>query len=227
MSAFSYRIRFTKEENVKYISHIDLMKTMERALRRAGLPVAHSEGFHPHPRLSFGPALAVGISSMDEYLDLTLEQELRAEEIMTAMNRNLPPGIRILAVKRLEKAVKTLSAVLNRASYLLTVKTEPSRQSDVLRRLQELPQQQHIFVERKTPEETKTVDIRPWLWHLSAAVVDPEILAIDVTGEIGSGGNMRPTDLIAATGETSEVIRIVRTGLWQEDKGQIKKPMDF
>jgi radical SAM-linked protein len=65
-------IKYTKEERVKYISHLDFLRLVQRAIRRADIPVAYSQGFNPHPRLSFASALAVGVTSEGEYLDIYL-----------------------------------------------------------------------------------------------------------------------------------------------------------
>ena len=69
-------VKYTKGEKVKYISHLDFMRLVQRALRRAEIPVAYSKGFNPHPRLSFASALAVGTTSDGEYLDIILEKEM-------------------------------------------------------------------------------------------------------------------------------------------------------
>mgnify|MGYP000919467109 FL=1 len=97
----SYRVGFVKERDLRYLSHLELFRTIERGIRRAGLEMVFSEGFHPHPKLSFGPALSVGIASRDEYFDMELVQEYPEEKILADLNRVLPEGLQVLAVKKI------------------------------------------------------------------------------------------------------------------------------
>ena len=89
-------VKYTIGEKVKYISHLDFMRAVQRALRRAEIPVAYSKGFNPHPRLSFASALAVGTTSEGEYLDIVLEREMDPQILCYRMNEKLPEGIRFL-----------------------------------------------------------------------------------------------------------------------------------
>src|SRR5687768_18374101 len=87
------RFRFRKEDDLRLISHKDLVRTWERLFRRAGLPLGMSEGFHPKPRMSFPLALAVGVSGRDEVMELELCEERTAEELRSALTPHLPPGL--------------------------------------------------------------------------------------------------------------------------------------
>ncbi len=93
------RIRFSKRGDVRYISHHDLMRLFERALRRADLPVAMSEGHNPRPRLSFPMALSVGLSGLNEVADVGLREWLRPAELRDRLQAQLPDGISILSVE--------------------------------------------------------------------------------------------------------------------------------
>ena len=112
-------VRFSKEERVKYISHLDLMRTLQRALRRAEIPVAFSQGFNPHPRLSFASALAVGMTSEGEYMDILLEQDLVPDEFCNRMNKVLPLGIRMLEAIKVSNKIPSLMSIVERADYLI------------------------------------------------------------------------------------------------------------
>src|SRR5712692_11476874 len=92
-----FRLTFSKGEPVRYISHLDLMRTWERILRRAGLKLAHSQGFNPRPRLVFAAPLSVGVTSEAEIVDVDLEEELVAEELVSRVRPALPPGIHVLS----------------------------------------------------------------------------------------------------------------------------------
>jgi radical SAM-linked protein len=90
------KIKYTKGEEVKYISHRDLMRAFQRAIRRAGIPMAYSQGFNPHMKISWGQALKVGAASAGEYAELQVEGWVKAGELMERLNKTLPRGIEIL-----------------------------------------------------------------------------------------------------------------------------------
>ena len=90
------RVKYRKGEEVKFISHRDLMRAFQRALRRTGLPVAYSQGFNPHMKISWGNALKVGATSEGEYAELQIDGWIKPFELMDRLNKELPPGIAIL-----------------------------------------------------------------------------------------------------------------------------------
>src|SRR3974377_924526 len=88
------RIRFTRDETLKYIGHLDMARTWQRIVRRANLPLAYSEGFNPQPRMSFAAALPVGCTSDHEELDMVLSPPREIDEVKTQLDRALPPGMK-------------------------------------------------------------------------------------------------------------------------------------
>lgn len=96
MGPYKVRIKYTKGEEVKYISHRDLMRAFQRAIRRADLPIAYSQGFNPHMKISWGQALKVGATSEGEHAELQFEAFIRPSEAMERLNQELPRGIEIL-----------------------------------------------------------------------------------------------------------------------------------
>ena len=90
------RIRFCRGEEIKFISHLDIMRLWQRALNRAGMPLAYSEGFNPHPRMSLAAPLALGVTSEAEFMDIVLAEWASPHSFTAAVSRQLPPGIKIL-----------------------------------------------------------------------------------------------------------------------------------
>ncbi len=90
------RIKFTKGEEIKFISHRDLMRVFQRAIRRADIPIASSQGFNPHTKISWGNALKLGRTSDNEYAVLHIESWIKPQELMHRLNQELPKGIEIL-----------------------------------------------------------------------------------------------------------------------------------
>jgi radical SAM-linked protein len=90
------KIKFTKGEEVKFISHRDLMRTFQRAIRRAGLPILYSQGFNPHMKISWGNALKVGVVSAGEYAELHIDGWIRPRDALERLNQTLPKGLEII-----------------------------------------------------------------------------------------------------------------------------------
>jgi len=93
---FQVKVKYKKGEEVKFISHRDLMRAFQRAVRRADLPMAYSQGFNPHMKISWGDALKVGATSEEEYATLHFEGWIKPKEVMEKLNKELPAGIEIL-----------------------------------------------------------------------------------------------------------------------------------
>src|SRR6185503_9821597 len=99
-------IRFEKGEAVRFISHHDLMRAFQRAVRRAALPVRLTEGFNPRPRIVFPVALEVGIASQDEAAEIELLEWIQPQEVMARLARHLPPGLTIRLARELPSTRK-------------------------------------------------------------------------------------------------------------------------
>ena len=93
-------IRFCKIGDLRYISHLDIVRLFQRAVRRAGLPVSLSQGFTPHYRISFGQALKLGVESNNEAASFLLEEAMEPEDFMEILNEKLPEGIKVLECRK-------------------------------------------------------------------------------------------------------------------------------
>ena len=99
-SRFQIRLRFQKIGDLKFISHLDLMRTMRRAFHRAQIPLAYSCGFNPHPKMTFALPLSLGSESICEYMDITVTEELEYEQIKSRCNAVLPEELQITDVRK-------------------------------------------------------------------------------------------------------------------------------
>lgn len=111
------RFSYSVTGPVKFLSHLDLLKYFCKALKRAEIPIAYSEGFNPHPKIAFGPPRGVGIAGLNEYCDLKLKAPLTAAEFTERFNRALPKGIKVNSARAVQGRLKPLQAVINRAEY--------------------------------------------------------------------------------------------------------------
>ena len=111
------RIAYQKTREGRFLSHLDSAHSWERSIRRAGLPLAYSQGFNPHPKISFASALAVGTTSDAEYMDMELSEELPVEEVQRALEQGLAPAFQITRMKRMEGKQDALMSLVNLADY--------------------------------------------------------------------------------------------------------------
>jgi len=218
------RIKFSKEGGASYISHLDLMRTLERSLRRADLSLAFSEGFNPHPKMSFASALSLGVKSRGEYLDLELEKPIDKEEVLTRLNGVLPEGIRALAVEELKNKEGAAMSLVAAATYEIEGKalwTEGQWQDN----LAALLTQSEILVEREGKNGLREIDVAPFLIKAQLINLTGNDFTLTLTVRAGSAGNLRPQEVLQALekyyGLTLDNVRILRTGLYREKEGHL------
>ncbi len=113
-----YRVEITKNEQLRYISHLDYANLLQRCIRRAKLPAAYSEGFNPHMKVSFASALALGITTDAEYADIELTKDVCQPEFFSRLSESLPEGINLLRAKKLvDRHHKSMNALVDMAVY--------------------------------------------------------------------------------------------------------------
>lgn len=177
-----YYLIYEKTDNAKYISHLDFVRAYNRTMRRAELPVGFSEGFNPHPRLSFALPLSVGYTSECELLEFCLTEELDEDEIMRRLNAVIPMGIKILSVHKGKSRMKKLRFAL----YLVTPENMPQSIEDFL-------SLKEIIIDKKTKSGIKDTDIRP---DISAVRLGKS--EIEMVLSAGSDKNLKPDVVIKA-----------------------------
>lgn len=123
------RVTFGRGEATRYIAHLDLMRFWERAFRRAGLPVAVTQGFHPHQRFALAAPLPVGVTGQGELMDVFLEQRLDPETVRKALAAQMVPGVEVLAVHEATLEEPSLQAQMRFAEYLVTMETSLSQEA--------------------------------------------------------------------------------------------------
>lgn len=232
MSIVLVRIAYSKLEAAKYIAHLDLTRVFERAMRRAKIPMAYSEGFNPHPKISFGSALAVGVEGEREYVDIELRQDMDIREILGRFQEQLPTGIRLLEGMVVATGTRALMAVLNSASYLIRVPMALPIQSERLAEgIQAWLKREHVAYSRYSKKGRTDKDIRPWVKTLSGKVLGDEII-LELEVEVGNSGSTRPEEVVASLRDLEnlpfdmENIQIKRTGIYVQYQGQNYSPLD-
>lgn len=195
--------RFEKGEAVRFISHHDLMRAFQRAVRRAKLPVRLTEGFNPRPRIVFPVALEVGIAALDEVAELELTEWIQPNELLERLETNLPPGIRLHAVKELPPTRRSRAPVklryrLHLAEAQVALDEEKLEQ---LRTAETLP-----CKKTKPGKPAQIRDLKPSLVHVA---LDAGDLVVDV--KPSPQGLARPLEFLSLLLETPlEKLRHIR-----------------
>ncbi|KJS82051.1 MAG: hypothetical protein JM58_15850 [Peptococcaceae bacterium BICA1-8] len=225
------RVKYGKTDQGKFISHLDLIRAWERAFRRAKTPISYSQGFNPHPKVSFGSALAVGLTSTGEYMDIVLKSNFPIQEIKGELAKYLPAGLIVYDIKEIDPKATPLMAVINRAKYLVRINLmQEVNQQELDNILLDLLKQEKIVVLRNTKKGLRERDIRSGIFELEAKVKDRNKVELEMVVETGSGGNVRPEEVVAALQEKglsieSETINIHREGLYISSDAGLNTPL--
>lgn len=158
-----YRIKFTKVGKVRFVGHLDLLKLFQRAIKRAGIPVAYSNGFNPHQLIGFAIPLPLGMASVGEYVDVELKEEVSEDIIKEKLNSAMPDGIDILDVRKYTKDDKSCAAIVEAALYEIYLNDKIDDFSNVI---SNMLGQETLEIERTSKHKTKVVDIKPDIFSI-------------------------------------------------------------
>jgi radical SAM-linked protein len=208
------RIRFTRDETLKYIGHLDMARTWQRIARRANLPLAYSEGFNPQPRMSFAAALPVGCTSDHEELDMVLSPPCTIDEVKAQLNRALPPGMKVISIEEMPLNAPALQMQLSAAEFEITVEDEAAIGS-----LAERVQQFLAATEVTRDRRGRVYNLRPLVQTLSLEPGQTDRVAVIRSRlQANADGTGRPDELAAALGLDLATVKIKRTKLVFLDK---------
>lgn len=211
------RVRFSKRGKLRWISHRDVARIWERALRRSGAPVAYSGGFSPRPRLSFGLALPTGAESLAEYLDVDLEGEATLDP--PTLSSALPPGMEVAGTAPLTPGDPSLQHAVVACDWEIRV-PDDAPVAGAVQRFVEAPE---VVVTRERKGHQVTDDIRPSVLSLEA---DGPLLACRMAMQLeGQPRGVRPAELLAALGVDPAAARVLRTHQWIERDGAWLEPV--
>lgn len=229
------RVRYTKTGRLRFTSHRDFARAFERALRRAGVPMAYSAGFSPHPKISYAGAAPTGVASLAEYLEIGLAREVEPDRVREALDAALPAGLDIVAVVALAGERTALADRLEASLWRVELPgVTPEALTDAAERLLPLPAAE---VRRATKDGHRIIDARSAIVALTcedAGTAEPGP-SVAETGEPGRYATMhmvvrhttpavRPDDVVAALREhaglpTPESPRVTRLAQGQLPAG--------
>lgn len=202
------RITFSKQGPLRFIGHLDLHRLWERAMRRANLPIAYSQGFHPQPKISLAAALPLGFSSRGEVLDVRLNEELSPAEISARLQESLPPDIKIIEVISVDERLPALQTQVLSAAYNVHL-TEPIDGAELTRRVRSVMDSESLLRERRG----KSYDLRPLIEMLSVITEPNGKVWLKMTLAAREGATGRPEEVLTALQIEPDTARVERMRL--------------
>lgn len=218
---------FDKSMRLRHIGHLDIQRSVQRALRRSGLPVSYSKGFHPHILITFASALSTGAVGKREIMDVQLDEAVSPEVFIEKLNHALPPEMQVSFAKELPDKHPALMSLLQAASYSI-VPADPAFLAGVREKLPAFLAQQEVVVDRKTKSSVTPCNIRPLIESLTADDAGIHaVLALTPTE------SCKPAMLLTAlrcfiSGEDTpeQRVLITRTQLYGRDKTGTLVPLE-
>jgi radical SAM-linked protein len=162
------RFKFIRGEEVKYISHLDLMKVYDRAIRRANIPIAYSQGFNPHPQIVFGLPLSVGVTSEAEYADFELSEPMDLTDFKQRLGSEMPAGLRIIDAEYNNTKNNIMSDIAASSYEILVYSDEELNKKAIEEKVRQLLGESEVVIKRESKGKVKEVDIRPMIHRLEA-----------------------------------------------------------
>jgi len=193
------RIRFSRQEELKFISHLDIMRLWQRALNRAGIPLAYTEGFSPHPRMSLAAPLPVGVTSQAELMDIFCTRWVSPHVFTEAVNQQLPAGIKILQVYPVAPTMPSLQSQVSHTEYEVEIETEKNKQ-EIESALASLLSAKQLPWHHQRDTGTRNYDLRALIDDLWLSEWRKGSCTIGMRLRCDSTGSGRPEQVAAALG---------------------------
>jgi radical SAM-linked protein len=205
------RVKFSRNEDIKFLSHLDLMRLWERVFRRAELPITYSEGFSPHPKISIAAPLQVGVTSHGELMDIWLDKWMSPDAFTRQVKPQLPANIDLFEVSIVALEEPSLQSRVHFAEYVVAVYTDKT-QEEIEETVKSLLDKEKLDWHHTRDSEEKYYDLRALIddiWFISQE--GPLLLGMRLRCD--SNGTGRPEQVLKAMGFTDYPKSIHRTGL--------------
>lgn len=216
---------FEKGERIRHIGHLDIQRSVQRGLRRSGLPVAYSNGFNPHILITFASALSTGACGKREIMDVTMAEEVSPEEFLEMMNHAMPPEMRLSEARALDQKHPALMASLRAAKYDLLIR-DAEQAEQLAAAIPAMMARETVTAMRKTKTALKECDIKPLIYDLKAE--EQHILAtLTLTEREACKPGMLIEALSREAGIEGEIrMLITRTALLGMDEAEKLVPLE-
>ena len=190
-----YRAQICKGKEIAVLSHLDYVDLYARALLRSKLPIAYSEGFNPHIKMSFATALAVGVTSDAEYMDFQLMQDLSAAEVLKRLNQQLPQGAEVVRLKKLHGKVMKLMAAADLSSYEVRL-PYVGELTEAEAAIKSFNEAKELHYTRVTPKKIREIEIKQYIVKPLEAHLENSTLILNVDIRITPTGSIKPSEVV-------------------------------
>lgn len=223
------RAKYKKEDDMIFISHLDLQRLLQRAFRRAEINLSYSLGFNPHPKMSYGNALALGVESQGEYVDIEIEDDITIEEFLKRINEKLPVGVEFIKAKEITSSTPSLSSEIVYGEYLFNIDLEKPLSKELVKsRVLDFVKSESIMITKKN-KKGKIVesDIRPLIRNFDLVSLDDEKVTFEATIATGSKANLNINILVPKILEILNVemdpreVEVIRRDLYAMEDGEL------
>lgn len=187
------RIKFKKYGSIRFIGHLDVMRFFQKAIRRAGIDVAYSQGFSPHQIMAFAAPLGVGITSNGEYMDIEVHSIVTCQDVKERLNQVSVPGIEVTSVKILPENAENAMASVAAASYTIRFREGRAPETDMEAILPQFLAKEQILITKETKRGSREVDLKQGIYCLSW-----ENGVLSMLVDASSGGNIKPVQVVEA-----------------------------
>ena len=227
------RVKYKKEDEMIFISHLDLQRLLQRAFRRAKINLSYSEGFNPHPKMSYGNALALGVESQGEYVDIEIEDDIEVKEFLERINEQLPDGIKFVKGQEIDPKTSSLSSIIVYGEYIFNIDLEvPLSKEFVKSRVLNFVKSKEIIITKKNKKGKKVeVDIRPMIRNFDLVSLDDNRVTFVSTIATGSKANLNINILIPQILDMLNLdmdpreVGVLRRDLYKVEDGQLVTPL--
>lgn len=224
------RFRFSRGPELKYIAHLDMLRLFERAIKRAGLPVAYTQGFNPRQKLVFGLPIAVGLTSSAEYADIEFDRDISIDDFIQGLNAHLPEGVRILEATEFSGKDNIMNQIAS-AKYELSFTTGADLSHAALENIvRDFLSKEEIMVMKKSKKGLRPVNIKPLIYSLTVMKAGSDGCMLDAFLSAGAENNLRPDLLMEAfqkeTGMAIRVDAMHRKALFASLMNEWKNPLE-
>ncbi|MCK4698261.1 MAG: TIGR03936 family radical SAM-associated protein [Dehalococcoidia bacterium] len=209
---YRLRVRFKRGEEIKFISHLDLIRLWQRALHRARLPLTYSKGFSPHPRISLAVPLAIGVTSEAELADIFLDRPISPHFFSAALSQQLPPGIEIVQVYPIPPGQPSLQSQASFAEYTVTLATDQEAK-EIEANITGLLSAEKLPWQHQRDTGTRSYDLRALISDLWLIEQRPPYYTIGMRLRCDNSGSGRPEQVALALGFSERPQSIHRTRL--------------
>jgi radical SAM-linked protein len=196
--------------DLKFISHLDILRLMQRAVNRAGLPAKYSEGFNPHMKTSFGYPLSLGVESLGEYFELQLVEKVEINKLIADLNNVMPNKMKILNAVYYD-GKESLMSLCKYAEYLINIESTKINIEELNKLLNIMINEGVIFIKEKKNKAKKKIvkkeiNTKNLIHFAQAKTVNENKIIIEVVFKTSADGSMKASDFIKVLEENNIVV---------------------